>query len=61
MRLEGDEHAGDLEHARAVDEPLYYVAVSAMNTIERTDGDDGTVDVRRQPGLVGEVMILRHR
>ena len=48
MWLEGDEHAGNLERARSIYQTLDHVAVAAVNTVERADGNDRPAHVRRE-------------
>jgi hypothetical protein len=47
MWLEGNQDAGDLERARARDQPLDDIAMAAVNAVERSHRYDCPFDVRR--------------
>ena len=58
MRVEGHEQAVHAKLSRAGDQLPENVLVSAMDTIEASDGDGGSSDVGRQSG---GAHLIRHR
>src|SRR3954466_8511166 len=60
MRLESDEHAWDLQRARASYQTLPHIPVPAVDAIEGADGYHGSAHVRRQARFVSEIGVPRH-